>query len=951
MRLLKLWFLILALILLALCVLWLLPRLVREKPLPPESGLASRLGSGTSPSAAGTSAGVAEQFPPLPPSQAEVAAREEARPGEVEEFPDAEDTPPRSGSLRGRLVDRRGRAVEGARVLAAHAPDLGEPVPRSTWWIGYLPLDVAAPDALGAEVPRSASSDADGFFLLEEIRPGRVRLAVRSTKLAPLDRNDLLLASGQALDLGDVALDPPSDVYGSLEDAEHLPVRDVPIVPDDRFADANLPPLHPAIGVELDHTDGRGRFRTLPLRAGPWSLRALGGSELAHAEIRGSSPLEGQNVLAWMPEAVAISGRLVTRGRIPEDLLVRALPAADPLPGVPFRCRADARETPVAGNGHFRIVGLEGGVLYELRAGLARERFEDGSLWSPPAFVTAPDELARVAWEPGAEVHFELVDSRSRAGISSCEVDLEGALRDLTAFGPTAPDQRGLRALTGVRPVPSFEGPAMLVRSRGFQQLRQRLDLRPADDTALGPLAMQRLPEVLVRVQDDRTGAPLRGALVTATELPEGGDPSGLEPLAIATDAGGTARIPSFCGVGSRIEVRARGRAIERRTGPFGGGFTSARLEFRMRRGATARVAVVDADGDPVPAARVEWIEGNWSPGEDAARTVARIADVDGRVVFAHLAPGRHAFRVQRFAPWLDREWTQRELGEGEDLSIELESVERTTLDVRVSDLGSPLSGAPAVLLPRSSVGELSELLPTENALPPGLAACLDARGAWTFRNVDPGAYVLVFGVHGQDLRACRELTLRTGSNQLSADLSRTAITGRVADEAGQPVAGAEILVRPAAAWWRPPGIGGAEQVATATDENGEFRLAGLLPGQPLTILARAGDHALGWTQMEGMREDPEPREVAIEVRAAGALEFRTAAGESSFPYTVLASPRDRRAPSRALTVFPGSAQVLGALAPGAWELEISHPGRRARDRRRIEVFAGETREVDLWLP
>jgi hypothetical protein len=41
----------------------------------------------------------------------------------------------------------------------------------------------------------------------------------------------------------------------------------------------------------------------------------------------------------------------------------------------------------------------------------------------------------------------------------------------------------------------------------------------------------------------------------------------------------------------------------------------------------------------------------------------------------------------------------------------------------------------------------------------------------------------------------------------------------------------------------------------------------------------------------------------------------------------------------------------LGALEPGIWEIELGHEGTRARDRRQVEVVAGETRTVELSLP
>ncbi len=327
---------------------------------------------------------------------------------------------------------------------------------------------------------------------------------------------------------------------------------------------------------------------------------------------------------------------------------------------------------------------------------------------------------------------------------------------------------------------------------------------------------MSPLPALDVRVVDAVTGAPIRGALVTATDVLTGRDPSDLEPAAVATDSSGAARIAAFLGADSQIEVRAKGHARQRRFGPFGGGFRTPNLEFRLTRGATARIRVVDAAGGAIPGERVKWVEGNWSPNDasshrDACRALdrpdpetSRIADVDGLVVFHHLAPGRHAFHVERRAAFLDGEWTQRDLAEGEDAEIDLQSAARTSLEVRITDAGAPLVGSPVVLLRRSSVSSLLGIAELENPLPPGIDARTDSAGARAFANLDPGAYVLAFAVPGQRSRGCREVLVHDGTNLLVLDLASTALSGRVGRDENRPVAGAKTCARRCVAAHRP---------------------------------------------------------------------------------------------------------------------------------------------------
>jgi len=267
---------------------------------------------------------------------------------------------------------------------------------------------------------------------------------------------------------------------------------------------------------------------------------------------------------------------------------------------------------------------------------------------------------------------------------------------------------------------------------------------------------------------------------------------------------------------------------------------------------------------------------------------------------------------------------------------------------VRIVDAGAALAGAPAVLLRRASVDSLFAIAAGEIPLPPGIAARLDARGAWTFWNVDPGAYVLAFGVPGQRLRGCREVGVRGGANDFFLDLSRTAVSGTIARDANQPAAAAQILVvEPSRAYewrnaarrygnsdanWADVLALGAEHRAGVADENGAYRLLGLPLAEPFGA-------------------DPGAPVVDVAVQPAGALEVRAAPTQIALPCTLLAFPADRRSMPRIRRVFPGQSEFLGALEPGSWDLELAVDGARARDRRRVEVVAKEIRTVELSLP
>jgi hypothetical protein len=806
-----------------------------------------------------------------------------------------------------------------------------------------------------------------------------VRLAARTGEHVPFDRADLRLAAGERLELGDLLLEPPAFINGFLQDEWGRGVAGATIVEVDEFTDASLPPLDSAVGRVLATTDGGGGFQSRALVFGPWSARALGGPGFVDASMRGSSPAEGWNRLETLAEAGWIRGVLSTHGVVAPDLVVRALPAESPRSPVPFARRADARRGQLQKDGTFEIDGLAPGVPYELRAGLAGERFEDESLWSPPTFAEAYEDDVRVRWEPDSAVSFALVDAHQWTSIAGCAVELQGALPALADLGVPEPDSEGLRVLSNVRPLRPFTGASLCVSSRGYQAVVQRLELRPGRATSLGALGMNPVPALDVRVVDASTRTAVRGALVTAMDSVTGLDASGLQPLAVATDAAGAARVDSFVGSGSAIEICAKGYARQRRFGPFGGGFSTASLEVGLYRGATARIHVLDDAGHAVPGAHVEWIEGLWSPNDlphkrssghvldrpDPEET--RFTDVDGRAEFSHLAPGRHAFRVQRWDRNLDAEWTERELADREVAEIELQSVSRSSLEVRIADAGLHLAGAPAVLLRRSSVDSLLRVAESEYPLPPGIDARLDSAGGHAFWNLDPGTYVLAFAVPGQRVRGCREVKVGIGENVLSLDLAASAVTGRVTMGGKHPVPGARILLSEPAReqdlrlglrrrGWSDATADdlftlGLEHPAAVAGEDGSYRLLGLPLAESFRILALDEDGDLGRGDLLLPRASS-PVESDVDVQPSGALEVHATTLPAAGPFFLFALPGDRHGIPRVLRMFPGKNGARLALEPGPWDVQLADGSSRPRgDHRRVEVVAGETRIVELSLP
>jgi hypothetical protein len=674
-------------------------------------------------------------------------------------------------------------------------------------------------------------------------------------------------------------------------------------------------------------------------------------------------------------------------------LLVRALPAETARGPVPFDVRADARRAKVRRDGAFEIGGLAHGVLYELRVGSDLDRFEDAAAWSPAAFAYAGEASVRIRWSADAAISFSLVDAGGATALGACRLDFERALPARVVLA----NADGPREIGNVRPTTSSPYVGLLLQSRGFGPVSRTVELASGSTAALGAVEMRLLPRLAVHVVDGASGEPVRGARVTATETSTGLDASGLDPVAVLTNASGDASAASFAGAASRVVVEAAGYARTTRLGPFGFGYGAPHLEIALLRGASARIVVLDDAGSPIPGARVEWVEGDWTP---PARPVAepavpiserpdprtsRLTDEGGRVAFADLAPGRHAFHVQRRRPRvLDGEWTQRELRSGEVEEIELRSQAAATLDLRIVDAGASVVGAPVCWLRAEDAARVSDLGEIENVLPPGLDGRLDGRGRIVLRDLDaPATDVLALLVEGQERRACFQVGLRAGGTSLTIDVALSAVAGTVVDADKAPVAGAEIFfvddaresdlrtagrrrtlfpgVAPGAAAIALRSAAFAiERPAARTDADGRFRIVGLPLAVPFTLVARLAPtettpSRVGRSAPSILRTGEGAPDLEIQVAPAGTIVVRPRSGLDVGPGTLVATtsygaklpgtlPRIRR-------VEPGRPEVLYGLAPGTWELEIVSDDRELRDRLRVEVAEAEVREVEPKVP
>ncbi len=187
--------------------------------------------------------------------------------------------------LDGRVVDLEDRPIAGAQVLLqAQEPPNGA--------VEVLSLDAAD--------ERSAASDADGRFAIEDIRPGAYEVVVSAEGYQPQPPTPVLLALHEDPDELVVSLEPGAVLEGLTLSADGEPV-----------AGARL-----LVGEQSARSDLSGRYRASGIRPGQHTL------EVRHQEYnRLLQPVEietGRNELdIYFDPGHQVSGRVVEEDGLP----------------------------------------------------------------------------------------------------------------------------------------------------------------------------------------------------------------------------------------------------------------------------------------------------------------------------------------------------------------------------------------------------------------------------------------------------------------------------------------------------------------------------------------------------------------------------------------------------------------------------------------------------------
>ncbi len=928
--------------------------------------------------------------PAAPPSAAESTARTlpddgppAARARTALDRPHASWPARASARLKGRVLDAAGDPLLGAEVAAhslwssAQGRDHHEPP--------YV--EARGGEARSEAAPEGASTRTDAAGAFELVLPdaGFLRLDVEADGFAPLGRK-LVLFPEQELDLDAIVLMRGVRLAGRVRDADGRPLAGAEVWQERLDEGLTLGSGSPRLEL-VARTDERGAFAVNRQAVGPWSL-AIREDEHPVAWAAGETSCAGErtdDVEIVLEEGVSVAGRV--RGEIDPGsrafVLALLLRRAEPGERIPTAAEFGARRIPVGEDGAFTVKGLDPETEVELSL-----QIEDASgnlrLASAPRRARAGETSVELEPSRGGTISFQVVDARSAAPLAGVEARIEiggtgpWKARELVA---RRSDEQGRVRLES--PGPDLgSGARVVVRADGYRsRLLEDPSLSPLAERDLGRIELEPAPRVQIEVRDAASGDAVPGAVVTwAADRPDLRG-HGEEELGWSTahtdETGGCILAGEPLREGTLV-VRSAGYALQ--TQPFAfpdaapanpSDTESAPVEVvRLLHGGRVEIEARDAEGAPVAGGLVVHLpQGDSEPhrfGPDAS--TIRPTDEAGRVLWEHLAPGRHAFRLARAPfgfegrPIQDRGgWTEVEVAEDGLARVTLRAEPTASLAVRVRLGGTALAGAQVIVRSPKGSNEPGGLF--------ALSTVTDGEGRIALADLAPGEQSLEIRHEALSLPSRRSVLLAAGANELALELDDGRVAGRVTDGEGRALSGARVRAFRGETG-APEDFGlsfggrrgpSGSSAEVRTDEAGRFALEGLDLATPLVLEVSAEGRATTRTEALSPRLETgvETGDLELVLGPEARLEVVLEASDAARAVSTLVarplSPGSR--PSRALFLRANAGRTLDGLSPGTWRIELyesSRPGKTppapiaSRD---VELVAGETTTLRLSLP
>lgn len=768
-------------------------------------------------------------------------------------------------SARGRVRDPEGRPVAGAEVVLRPALR-----PASS--------SVPSPAEPAAGEQATARSDGEGTFLVAESPATEVELAVRKQGFASVLLPALRIPAGSGpADLGVVILRPGADLAGRVmagDQAVHgaevfvldRPVRTYQV-------DPVLQGRKPAASTGAD-----GRFVIADLAPGtPVHLVVRAAGYLTNP-VRAVRPPTAGPLLVRLEPAAILEGQVLDEEGEPVagahiDLRWQAFLDSDPELAVGEPVLRNAR---AGADGRFE--------LREIPAGTARVSVAAAGFISLQGVEV---ELPR----PAAAGDLRLVLRRGavlQGRVTTTTGEPVAAARVGVGGATATTDDEGAYWLDGAEP--GRRDVFFFHPSHG--RLVKPFDVQPGVNVLDVSFASGQ--EVSGRVIDE-SGKPVAGSRVELISE------NRFEPRQYqdVTGEDGLFRLSPVTDGRYRLKAGAEGfpeselpAAVEVAGEAMDG------LEIALRRGAVISGSILGLPEEDLTGVKVVAL------GEDGA-TVAAWTDGRGRYEARPLRPGNWVVRAVLWEEQRQAQVRVQVAPSDRELERDIEFGERLTLSALVLYEEEPLPDAQVSLRSQHFAGERTTVT--------------DYKGSFQVDDLEPDTYLLGLShaakllVHSDqvELRSDREIVIR---------LQPSAVGGVVVSEAGKPVAGALVFLRPVA--------GPELQITVGSKDDGRFAMARVPPGR-----YRLEAVAPGFTPAEqevqvAAGEAQENLEVRLAPAEGAKLRVRLSSGQ--IPQLVHVVVHDQAG----ATVFAESLWPdrtgeieLSTLSTGAWKVFVGAEG------------------------
>jgi len=733
--------------------------------------------------------------------------------------------------VSGRVVDGRGQGLSGARVWITTS-EFWAPIP--------LDLELEALPARWIQVERT-ECDAEGRFVFEDLKPGRLRLAARATSFAPAYREDLgLLREHDAAlgdkALGDIALTPGVVVAGSVLGPDGKPAPGVRVL----IAAGSLMRGGaidvPGRGVPAGTTDAQGSFRVDELAAGPFHLLFLA-EGFALAELAGRIERAGETqdgFVVRLDFGVEIAGRIrAESGALPAELRVVARRSAQPETDArggdvdetvreeTTEFEARPRSASVGADATFRIAGLRAGESYRLSLGQKR-----GEAWRAAGSTVARDQHApaagiEIVYKPETAILARVVDDATSLPIEELVVWAGiGRMRALTDDKNEVQRSFPLGHVRygELRVQPSSKPAWLRISAPGYEDFeRKDLVLAAGIELDLGDVRLKPERRIVVTVVDT-AGNPIEKArVIVTTEKLEILRSWSRQPVSqdlwaatnarfARTGADGVATLTSDPGKNVLVQASARGLVPSEALPLLLPKDADHALTLTLGRGSSVLVRVRDGAGRAVVGVPIgHRLPRESGDGDEDQQAESVITDALGEARFEALEMGLHAFRVEQEdgeSAWWEEDgnaegreepWQEITVTDGAEVVLALVAPPRGTLLGVVREGGRPLEGALVKLVPYVEGRDAGWTWAGGGRDP--FSTSTDHRGEYRIENRRAGEYVVL--VHHAERRMPTEFRLVLGSGEQVQDfaLDLNAVEGRVTDPEGRPLSGVRIAV------------------------------------------------------------------------------------------------------------------------------------------------------------